>query len=1545
MSQLEDLLQQCTVKLSLPGQIGWGTGFFVGPELILTCAHVVRAAKEQAVKVRWQRRELEAVAEQSLPDPYDLALLRVALPASANPPCVYLGEEIFSRDPLYLFGYPDQDFPNGCPVTFNCEGLTGDAPTLIKFTLGQVRPGMSGAPLLNQRTGKVCGIVKFTRDRSIDLGGGAIPTYAIVEQFPQLQELQRKFHENDRRWSDLVTKQPKVDFQLYLNAITTSYEKWWELYTLTDVEGNQQQSKDALPIFDFGLMVQTLKEEREQQQERVERFTVLEGIRKYADQHVLLVGRPGSGKSTALARFLLEEATLHQAKIPVLVELRYWRGSITKLILNAFAQHGLPLTEEQLEMVLSQSLILFDGVNELPSEESRLQLSAFRRNYPKVPMIFTTRNLSLGGDLGIEKKLEMQPLTEAQMQSFIRAYVPEQAEEMLRQLRDRLREFGQTPLLLWMLCEVFQQTSDNQLPSNLAGVFRAFTVSYEISSIRKHEVALLKGDVRPLSDRRLWSKALKALASVMMQGETPVDFRVVIQRDEAERELSRIFSNEQFPVRDILDDLLKYHLLQNCSTDQIEFRHQLIQDYYAAEYLLQLLPGSSDEHLKRDFLNYLKWTEPVLLMVALADQETQVLSIVKSALEIDLALGAKLAGAVRPKFQAQTINLITESAIPKLLKIQLLGLTHSIHALADLHEYLAAQDLNVRLCATEALGKISNELSIYPLHQALIDEDSDVRFNAAKALGRIGSEEALSILREALQDEDFNTRLTAANPLAEIEDEAAVSEFVRALTHGDPDVRSQATDNLLSIDNQKIKVSILLQVIKLSNSDISYNATESFLFQSLKDDSDACSDTVKTLLHMNSKASVSALYRELENEDFNIRYIVATELGKVGSTAGISVLCKLLENESIIPPLKVIEEVNEIAFLSPLELPSYKKIFQELGYSQKCGGELVSPVLLQGLKRKEYHIRINSLLQLGSLATYEKLVGREFMIPVICSALEDEDVDICIHAASVLKNIASQITSSAICQALEGAIPFLYRALEHENPEISYGAATALNQISSQASIFTLQDALISKDPIVRFCAASILKKDENETEISQLIQNLENKDSRLRRQIANVLMISTDDSEIENSVLTRILDDQDWEVRCYGAIALGRRGFDSVLPILRQALENGSTYIRRRAIWALERISREDAVSLLVFAASHDDDRLVCENAQLYALRGIDNEPEITTLIQNQRDKDPELCVSALYACGLIRSQAAISALIKAAKSNDSLICLHAVIALGRTESESVISALKEALENKNSFVRFYAVNALSNIEGSTAFHALCEALEHEDDNVSSSAVRKLGEIGDGDAISALCRVLTEDTRISIRRSAASALKNSSDESAVRVLVQALQDADYSVRIAAAQSLREIGGEEAVSALAEALKHENLDVRQSISTGLFLFGSNESAIAALYRALDCEDSSIRINAAFALDAIFTGWQVSSSVYSVDQDALISAFIKIIEDKNPQVAVKAVPALGEMGNFHLLPRFSELLLATADTRAFDTLSLVQSRCKFYNYEIAQALIP
>ena len=81
------------------------------------------------------------------------------------------------------------------------------------------------------------------------------------------------------------------------------------------------------------------------------------------------------------------------------------------------------------------------------------------------------------------------------------------------------------------------------------------------------------------------------------------------------------------------------------------------------EALIEQLPGFSDEQLKTNYLNPLRWTPTWKRVLKEIEQDTLILRIVKLALEVDLQLGATLAGAVKPEFQAQTIRLIDELPI------------------------------------------------------------------------------------------------------------------------------------------------------------------------------------------------------------------------------------------------------------------------------------------------------------------------------------------------------------------------------------------------------------------------------------------------------------------------------------------------------------------------------------------------------------------------------------------------------------------------------------------------------------------------------------------------------------------------------------------------------------------------------------------------------------------------------------------------------------------------------------------------------------------
>jgi HEAT repeat protein len=568
-------------------------------------------------------------------------------------------------------------------------------------------------------------------------------------------------------------------------------------------------------------------------------------------------------------------------------------------------------------------------VNELPSEEARSQLSVFRRNHPKVPMIFTTRELSLGGDLGIEKKLEMQPLTEVQMQAFVRAYVPEQAEKMLRELKERLREFGQTPLLLWMLCEVFQQSPDKQLPSNLAGVFQKFTQMYEISSVRKHEVALLKGDVRPLSDRRLWKKALKTIALVMMQGETPVDFRVAIHRDEAEKELNKIFAREVFPTRDILDDLLKYHLLQNRSSDQIEFRHQLLQEYYAAEALSEQLTTLDHEQLKQTYLNFLKWTEPFRLLMGLLEDTELVLRITKLALNIDLMLAVKLINATYLEAHTYLVKILKEINTPCKTKDLILGMVNHNHrreedifdflgdfqqkesniTFENLINSLESPKYHYRESIIIDLSNYFPEKAIQILEDSFKEETSEeVRSVIVSCLARTSGLNSIRLIEQALSDPGGLVRINAAKAIGILKYSSISSKLIEMIRDENPYVCGAAVKSLISLGETGSVGNILDFISELDNGYKDLNDFSRFwanqrvvaIIDGLKEAShEVHQDMIRRLKNIGEKEELRSSLEELQLaiEKSPEKWTSTVEaLASIGSENAKQVILEMLED-------------------------------------------------------------------------------------------------------------------------------------------------------------------------------------------------------------------------------------------------------------------------------------------------------------------------------------------------------------------------------------------------------------------------------------------------------------------------------------------------------------------------------------------------------------------------------------------------------------------------------------------------------------------------
>src|SRR4028118_436667 len=436
-----------------------------------------------------------------------------------------------------------------------------------------------------------------------------------------------------------------VDFRNYLQSLVESYKKQQYLYTLTDLQVEVRVEKPP----EDSSQPPSLENKPET---KIERLEVLAGLRKYVQQgNVLLVGKPGSGKSTVLQRFrweLAREALKDRdRRIPVLVQLRSDR-SILEAICAEFRQAKLRVSREEVDDLLldGRLLLLLDGVNEMPSQQKRQDLQLFHDDNPDTPMIFTTRDLALGGSLGIEKKLEMCALTQPQMREFVHKHLPQHGDSLLRQLGDRLREIAETPLLLEMMCKVFKNSG--KIPQSKGELFDKLDRQYDE----------FKRDASVSEDfRRFKSDLLQQLALVMLQGDSqqPTDGWVAISRDQAEGILEcwlrdRGVVDAPTKAKEWLEDLLEHHLLQVAAKpEEIEFHHQLFQEYYAGRALLKLfednhLDAIDDERLQHFYLNYFKWTEPVAFMLSLLRDEVQAVRVVRLALDVDLMLGARLAG-------------------------------------------------------------------------------------------------------------------------------------------------------------------------------------------------------------------------------------------------------------------------------------------------------------------------------------------------------------------------------------------------------------------------------------------------------------------------------------------------------------------------------------------------------------------------------------------------------------------------------------------------------------------------------------------------------------------------------------------------------------------------------------------------------------------------------------------------------------------------------------------------------------------------------------
>lgn len=392
-----------------------------------------------------------------------------------------------------------------------------------------------------------------------------------------------------------------IDAELmpYLRNIKNSIENNSNLFSNSDILSGSALSDSATDDMFISLRLHRTVLKLKKQSGRMMHVPKFEeipivGLLSRKENLFLIQGDAGAGKSTALRRimYVLAKKGIEGNKkfvVPVLL-----RANNEKLKDNRYSLVQISM-EETKRITNSNNpsisndninngdvIILIDALDELSCDEYREtvmnKVLDFNKNYPNCKIIITSRKISFLNTNETMKKIlsySISPINFTDIDRILKrfekkhALTKESAKEVMRRLQ-QIHGMELNPLLV----TIFAATSDynrKDIPANITELFKKFT---EMMLGRWDEAKKLEHQYHaPLKDFLLCKIAFE------MHRRKHTSILIKEFREFIEKEL--ISRGHKGNVDQLTDEILNRSNLFRFQGDKIEFRHFLLQEFFA----------------------------------------------------------------------------------------------------------------------------------------------------------------------------------------------------------------------------------------------------------------------------------------------------------------------------------------------------------------------------------------------------------------------------------------------------------------------------------------------------------------------------------------------------------------------------------------------------------------------------------------------------------------------------------------------------------------------------------------------------------------------------------------------------------------------------------------------------------------------------------------------------------------------------------------------------------------------------------------------------